>query len=241
MIITNINPEHFIITGGFGTVPASDSVSGATMSTDTVNRAVLHVEGWPYTYQETLALGEFYIFNESLGQLALVKSFREEEIVGNNIDLFLDKAFAQAITDEDVFIILPRNHRGNTRFSIVNLGLGVVGVGNGGIVGPGESHLYEAQNSYLKPMVIDATNSNVYATTAEISSGVGLASGSNYELVSEEFTDEETFSVTHNLGFPTTFIVDVAPTFKSISASIIPMPVQVSNASAPIVVSDQIA
>ena len=43
------------------------------------------------------------------------------------------------------------------------------------------------------------------------------------------------------LYFPTTFKVALQPTLKSTSASITPIPVQVSNASAPMVVSDQIA
>lgn len=210
MIIFNRETSHYIISGEINTAPLSQEVNGATMTTDTNNKSVLHIEGWNYTYEQTLELGEFYIFDKTSGNLSLVKGYRDAEIVDNKIDLFLDKPFNSDVSGEDVYIILPTSYRGQGKISLSNIGASNIVVNGVGTIKPSEVHLYESENSFFKPIVVNAENSSVLVTNAEISSiGGGTTSGTNYTLATLEFTDEQVIELEHNLGFPTILSVYV--------------------------------
>jgi len=198
MIINSNNTNQFGITGEINTLPLSEQVPSAKMTSDAQVDSVLRITDWPYDFAETLRLGEFYILDKTNGQLSLVKGF--DGLNDGSMNVYLEDAFATSVDDEDVYIIKPEDYRKQLQWSINNIGASNVQV-DGGVLPVGQVNFYQFQNSTIKPILIDATNSGIYVTNAEVST----AGSSNFTFETLDFTNETSVEIEHGLGFPTIY------------------------------------
>lgn len=167
-----VSPSGVVVDSTVGTFPAFQTITGGTVTVDTVDSKMLHVDNWPFDEHATQD-----IIDENAGYIFLADNGLVAKITGLQ---FNGDGFNMNTHKLDINIDIPATG-GSADFNYItikdasqNWDVKIENQGNANITINGQFPIVAGHNSvfskarYIRPVAIDATDSVAVATNAVI-------------------------------------------------------------------------